>query len=62
MVKPLLAVMLIATNIAFATVFFLTALDNLNAGFYGWCSAHIVMTAVNGGLATSALSKLWNLL
>jgi hypothetical protein len=62
MIKPLLAAMLIATNIAFAIVFFVIALDALDAGFYAWCSAHIVMTAVNGGLATSALSKLWNLL
>jgi hypothetical protein len=62
MVKPLLAVMLIATNIAFATVFFLTALDNLNAGFYGWCESNIIMTSVNAGMATCALSKLWKLL
>jgi hypothetical protein len=62
MPKWLAALALIATNFAFAMYFFATALHCLDAGLYAWCAAHIVMTAVNGGLATCALSKLWKLL
>ena len=52
-----LLLVLIAMNFFFVIVFFGEGASALEAGNLSWCALNIAMLAVNGGVGTSALSK-----
>jgi len=51
-------ILVIATNFWFATFFFRAAVSFAQAGEYAMCAVEIIVVALSGGVATSALCKL----